>query len=196
MVFDSSANVGGVGAAVARQKPGRSARGGSGGEAPVRLNLDWSDMGYFGTAIAVASRQWRVAGKALRDEYALGPHGPWIIHPQDGLLLKVSLVVLADLLDLSAAALLRFLRIKQDQDQASFLNELAARIAAELALAGQNGQPVRKQRGDFPVEKRLKILLAYLGAVRFVGAEEELRANERLRGDSLLILVTVLNNRR
>jgi len=79
MVFDSSANVGGVGAAVTRQKPGRAARGGSGGEARVRLNLDWSDMGYFGTAIAVASRQWRTAGKALRDEYALGPHGPWII---------------------------------------------------------------------------------------------------------------------
>jgi hypothetical protein len=51
-------------------------------------------------------------------------------------LLKFSFVVLTDPLDLLTAALLRLLRIEQDQDKASFLNELSAGIAAELALTG------------------------------------------------------------
>lgn len=76
-----------------------------------------------------------------------------------------------------------FLGIEQDQDKASFLNELAARIATELAFAGQDGQPVRKQRGDFFVEEVLKIFIADLGAVRLVGTEEKLGADERLCGD-------------
>jgi len=79
MVFDSSGNMGGAGAPSTRHKPGRPVRGRADPGARTRLNLDWNDMGYFGTAIAIASRQWRSAGKALREEYALGPHGPWII---------------------------------------------------------------------------------------------------------------------
>jgi DNA-binding MarR family transcriptional regulator len=47
--------------------------------ARVGLNLSWEDIGFFGNAIAIASRQWRTAAKEVRDEYALGPHGPWII---------------------------------------------------------------------------------------------------------------------
>jgi DNA-binding MarR family transcriptional regulator len=43
------------------------------------LNLSWEDIGFFGNAIAIASRQWRVAAKQVREEYSLGPHGPWIV---------------------------------------------------------------------------------------------------------------------
>jgi DNA-binding MarR family transcriptional regulator len=65
-----------------KQKLGRHSRGGSGGagmRARAGLNLSWEDIGFFGNAIAIASRQWRIAAKQVREEYALGPHGPWII---------------------------------------------------------------------------------------------------------------------
>jgi DNA-binding MarR family transcriptional regulator len=82
MVFDSSASFGEAGGPTPKQKLGRHSRAGS-GEAGVSaragLNLSWEDIGFFGNAIAIASRQWRVAAKQVRDEFALGPHGPWII---------------------------------------------------------------------------------------------------------------------
>lgn len=45
----------------------------------ARLALSWEDMGYLGNAIAIASRQWRGAAKCVKEQYALGPHGPWIL---------------------------------------------------------------------------------------------------------------------
>ena len=82
MVFDSSATFGDAGGRMPKQKLGRHSRGGSGGagmRARAGLNLSWEDIGFFGNAIAIASRQWRIAAKQVREEYALGPHGPWII---------------------------------------------------------------------------------------------------------------------
>src|SRR4051794_40566389 len=80
MVFDSSTAFGDSGGPASKQKLGRHARGGSGGAAiRTGLNLSWEDIGFFGNAIAIASRQWRTAAKQVRDEYSLGPHGPWII---------------------------------------------------------------------------------------------------------------------
>lgn len=82
MVFDSSATFGDAAGPAPRQKLGRHSRGGSRG-AGIRdrggLNLSWEDIGFFGNAVAIASRQWRMAAKQVRDEYSLGPHGPWII---------------------------------------------------------------------------------------------------------------------
>jgi DNA-binding MarR family transcriptional regulator len=79
MVFDSSATFGEAGGPAPKQKLGRHSRGGAGMRARSGLNLSWEDIGFFGNAIAIASRQWRLAAKQVRDEYALGPHGPWII---------------------------------------------------------------------------------------------------------------------
>ena len=77
MGFDSRATLGSAAGAGPRQKIDRHARAGMVPRGD--LSLSWEDMGYFGNAIAIASRQWRMAAKAVRDEYSLGPHGPWIM---------------------------------------------------------------------------------------------------------------------
>jgi DNA-binding MarR family transcriptional regulator len=81
MAFDSSGMLGEAGGLVPGPKFGRDGKGGSGSgmDEENSLSLSWDDIGLLGNAIAIASRQWRAAVKRLREEYALGPHGPWII---------------------------------------------------------------------------------------------------------------------
>lgn len=81
MVFDSSATPGGAGALTPGLRFGRPGEGGSGSgmDEDANPSLSRDDIGFLGNAIALASRQWRAAVKQLREEYALGPHGPWII---------------------------------------------------------------------------------------------------------------------
>lgn len=92
MAFDSSAIFGDASGAMPRPRVGRNVKGGSVDE-EAGLELSWDDIGFLGNAIALASRQWRAAVKRVRDEYALGPHGPWII----GLIARNHVVYPSDL---------------------------------------------------------------------------------------------------
>lgn len=65
-----------------RRRGGRHGKGGPGGSVTGergRLDLSWHDLGLLGNSIAIASREWRSAAERVRDEYGVGPQGPWII---------------------------------------------------------------------------------------------------------------------
>jgi DNA-binding MarR family transcriptional regulator len=147
---------------MARQRTGRQAKAGSGG-ARVRarggLNLSREDIGLFGNAIAIASRQWRSAAKSIREEYGLGPHGPWIIgliasrqvvYPSD--LTRVlrcgRSLISAELNKLSDAALINCRKSEEDGRQIE-LTLTPLGIAANARLAESLSSMLEERLGHY-----------------------------------------------
>ena len=94
---------------------------------------------------------------------------------QDRLLPESLLVGGADRLDLGVALRLGRVRIKEEDDLAALLDDVAVSF---LPLAGslQDGQPLREARGDFRVDERFPLSRGDRRAVRLSTAEEELGA--------------------
>lgn len=127
------------------EKAGRRKDHAGAGAAASEPKLSWEDIGYFGNAIAIASRQWRSAAKAVRDEYALGPHGPWIVglmasthvlYPSD--LTRVlrcgRSLISAELNKLSEAGLINTRKSEDDGRQIELtLTPLGAEVNARIA---------------------------------------------------------------
>src|SRR5262245_28068897 len=107
------------------------------------------------------------------------PHGSRIVHAQHRLLQEVILVESPERLDLDVALLARLLRVEEHEDEAGLLHDLTVGLA-ELALPGEQREPVGEAGRDRDVEELLELLGAHLRQVRALAAEEQLGPDERI----------------
>ena len=88
------------------------------------------------------------------------------------------LVGIANLVDLFTALLSRFDRVKEDQQEAGFADDVIARVAAELAPAGENRKPIGKLRCHVFVNESAEVVLGDVRAVLSVRSEVEFGAGK------------------
>ena len=107
--------------------------------------VSWEDIGVFGLALTMAMRKWRLGIQSLRDEYSLGPRGPWVlgvisrqgvINPKDltDAVFCTKSQITSELIRLTEAGLVTSSRGKTDRRQVELsLTALGETVNARLA---------------------------------------------------------------